>query len=674
MSSESAEPERFPDSSPFSVTDTGDAVSDRDAEDGGFEEDIVRVGTSEKNTVEAFFETTAESTGRAAEESAGRTTAETAARAAAEAVRKAAAGNTARTAAGAAFNAENPAPPTDTWQNPFESDATAVWQPAEDRITHYADRYRNMEKKTGKKRKFQGKSSKSVQKASENTEKNASVSGESFAPSDTAALAAEHVNQKNTKAKKPEKINGFLKQTGTLLRSLPAGIAAGKVGKYGKSGTDGKAKKERQEKKFEKAGKKAFGKLQKKEQSEREPLLASVSPAAISVTGGVLTAFCLLFVLLAVNPAAGSASTTVKKEEKAAELTTSLTALTNSTAAEILAAAATPEPTPVPVPEKVRYSIPETELVAPAPEAACYGSVMPDSAAEINTVIQRARESGLLGETETTVFRSDASFRSDTAIRYYLDETLLVICWKELIDGNTCSCAEIRIADASQFRRKFADDAFGSSNSYYATDLAKSVNAVAAMNADYYLFRDFGIVVYNRELYRFNENTYSGTYKKYNCVDTCFITETGDIRYFRKGQETTEEELRQYIADEGIVFSIAFGPVLVENGEALYTDSYPVGEIDKGYSRAGFGQVDTLHYFYMNLNHSDEKQARWNINTFAEHFAEKGVQTGYAFDGGQTGELVFQGEPYNYIDFGAERLVSDIIYFATAYPGEGAVS
>ena len=44
------------------------------------------------------------------------------------------------------------------------------------------------------------------------------------------------------------------------------------------------------------------------------------------------------------------------------------------------------------------------------------------------------------------------------------------------------------------------------------------------------------------------------------------------------------------------------------------------------------------------------------------------MQTAYCLDGGQTGEVVFRGEPYNYIDFGSERLVSDIIYFATAIP------
>ena len=232
---------------------------------------------------------------------------------------------------------------------------------------------------------------------------------------------------------------------------------------------------------------------------------------------------------------------------------------------------------------------------------------------------------------------------------------------------------EVKIADGSQLRRKLADDSFGVQVQYFASELAHSTNAVVAMNADYYLFRDFGIVAYNRELFRFNTGNYSGQYSKYNCVDTLFVTSGGDFLYKRIGEESSRESIQQFIWDNDVLFTIAFGPVLVENGQAVWCDWYPVGEINSGYSRAGIGQVDKLHYLYMSLNHSPEKEARWTVNTFAQHFAEKGVITAYCLDGGQTGEVVFQGEAYNYIDFNKERQVSDIIYFATALPEEGGV-
>jgi exopolysaccharide biosynthesis protein len=92
-----------------------------------------------------------------------------------------------------------------------------------------------------------------------------------------------------------------------------------------------------------------------------------------------------------------------------------------------------------------------------------------------------------------------------------------------------------------------------------------------------------------------------------------------------------------------------------------------VGEVLQIYSRAGIGIVDDLHYLYMSLNHGSQ-EARWTVTEFARHFAEKPVQTAYCLDGGQTGEVYFCGSVYNYIDFGVERRVSDILYFATAVP------
>lgn len=313
------------------------------------------------------------------------------------------------------------------------------------------------------------------------------------------------------------------------------------------------------------------------------------------------------------------------------------------------------------------YTIPESETVAPKPQEVNFGSVTPDNAANVMDVIQLARNSGLL-EGQDVIFRPDLNFEPNTNIQYYYDETILTIIWKELIDGNTVTCCEVKVADASQFRRKLVDDTFGSPRKLFATSIAASVNSVVAMNADFYMFRDFGIVVYDRELYRFSEDTYTGSYKKYNCTDTLFITEEGDFVFWHRLQEATPEQMRAFIEENNIIFSIAFGPILVEDGQLTPCDWYPAGEIDRGYSRAGIGQKDHLHYFYMSLNHSTHKEARWTVNTFGERMYERGLQQAYCLDGGQTSEIVWRGAPFNYIDFGGEREVSDIMYFATAIP------
>ena len=331
----------------------------------------------------------------------------------------------------------------------------------------------------------------------------------------------------------------------------------------------------------------------------------------------------------------------------------------------------TPEPEPEPEPEPVvHYSIPEDAPAAPKPNEACYGTCSIDDPAPVVELIQRARDSGLLGEDEVVAFDPEANFYHGSYARnfeYYLDDSIMVILWKENMDGMCCSFAEVKVADASQFRRKLADNSFGASNQYYASTMAEEVNAVLTVNADYYLPRDYGIVVWNRQLCRFNTGYVMEGCSQYNLVDTLFVNTAGDFLVKRQGEENTPESIEAYVQENDILFSIAFGPLLVQDGEFVPHTWYPIGEAMEGYSRAGIGQIGERHYLYMTLSHGN-REARWNVNQFGEHFAQKPVQTAYCLDGGQTGEIYFCGSVYNYIDFNKERPVSDILYFATAIP------
>ena len=319
------------------------------------------------------------------------------------------------------------------------------------------------------------------------------------------------------------------------------------------------------------------------------------------------------------------------------------------------------------------YTIPEDALVAPLPVYDNYGALEVENAADLMPVIQRARDSGLLGEDEIVAFNPEANFYHgyhSRNIEYYLDDTIMVILWKENIEGKCCSFAEVKIADASQFRRKLAGDTYDYPHEYFASELGEEVNAVVTMNADYYHPRKYGIVIWNRELQRFGTESVINGCSQYNVVDTLYITSSGDFLYHRQGEETTPEDVMDFARDKDVLFSLAFGPVLVLDGEAVECRWYPMGEVHEGYSRAGIGQMGERHYLYMSLNHGNQ-EARWTVNQFAQHFAEKPVQTAYCLDGGQTGEIYFCGSVYNYMDFGVERKVSDIIYFATAIPNTG---
>ena len=298
------------------------------------------------------------------------------------------------------------------------------------------------------------------------------------------------------------------------------------------------------------------------------------------------------------------------------------------------------------------YTIPESATSAPRPNPAAFGETM--DPAVIQGVIADAAE---LLDGQETLWNPNINFYPNTTMQYYRDSSILVLCWKEVYDERCCTMAEIKVAHGSQFRRRLADDSYGSSVQLYASEMAKASNAVVASNADFYAFRTYGVTAYQRQLFRAEPGK----------LDTCFITASGDMLFARAGQLTDAAQIQQYMKDNDVVFSLSFGPVLVDNGELQYCESYPIGEIDTMYSRAGIGMLGDLHYLLMTVNHTDMRP-RANVNEFGRYMYEKGCIKAYNMDGGQTSEIVMNGTPVNYIDFGAERTVSDIIYFASALP------
>ena len=303
------------------------------------------------------------------------------------------------------------------------------------------------------------------------------------------------------------------------------------------------------------------------------------------------------------------------------------------------------------------YTIPESDLVAPKPDPAKFGST--DDPSVVQAVVDSAAE---LLDGQTLIWNPDIQRMEGTEIQYYCDETILVIAWKEAINYSACTFVEVKIAHGSQLRRALSDNSYGSSVQMYPTQMAENANAVLAMNGDFYGHRSFGITVYQRQLYRFNPKN----------LETCFFTASGDMIFSHAGELADEEATKKFVADNDVTFSVSFGPILVENGEKKTTSSYPLGEIDAQYSRSAIGQVDKLHYLLMAINEEGGCRHRVDINDAAEYIYAKNVLNAYALDGGQTSTIVMQGKTVNRPDWGNERLMTDIIYFATAIPEEEA--
>ena len=307
---------------------------------------------------------------------------------------------------------------------------------------------------------------------------------------------------------------------------------------------------------------------------------------------------------------------------------------------------------PVIVPEKV-YMLSEDTVIAPKPDESCFGSST--NPADTIPVMEAAER---LMDGQDFVWDPDTVLFPNSSVKWYLDDTIFSVTWKEYVNNWTSySFSEVKIAHPSQFRRYMADNTFANPIQYTPLEMAKTVNAVTAMNGDFYKFRPYGTVVYNRQLCRLS---------KY--LDTCYVDTNGDLNFVYAGAMTTEAEVNQYVADNDILFSLAFGPVLIDNGVDVCPEHYLIGEIDGGYSRAVICQLGQCHYLLVTANYDTPYSHVPNARAVTDELLSKGVPNAYCLDGGQTSTMITHNEVFNHVDWGTQRAISDIIYFATAIP------
>lgn len=304
------------------------------------------------------------------------------------------------------------------------------------------------------------------------------------------------------------------------------------------------------------------------------------------------------------------------------------------------------EPRPV-------YEISDPTGPGPMPDPACYGEVQ--SPQELPQLLEKAQD---VLDGQELYFSEDMELFPDSTVRYYLDDSILAITWKQRVENTAFTFAEVKILHPSQFRRHLSGEEFGSGQLSLTSEMSQSVNAVLGCSGDYYSYRRRGLTIVD------------GKVEKYvtGLQDTCYINGDGDL-ILERDQDFADIDAVQAYADENdIQFSLSFGPILVKDGENVCPKGYDLGEVKERYSRAAICQMDKLHYLYIAAGMEGEAYGLMTMRTFSKHVAETGCRQAYALDGGQTTTIVLNNEVVNHVNYGSERRISDIIYFATAVP------
>ncbi len=214
--------------------------------------------------------------------------------------------------------------------------------------------------------------------------------------------------------------------------------------------------------------------------------------------------------------------------------------------------------------------------------------------------------------------------------------------------------AYITIADPSQLRTAPAGS-FNSSQRVEASVIAKRVNAVVAINGDYYSNRDNVYVLRQGVLYHDSVTTHQ---------DLLLIDEDGNFHVILAAEDPIHAD-KTTVNGKKVINAFDFGPALIRDGEVCYVKE-SCQRNTKPHERAqriAICQLGDLSYMVVCC-------ARYGLDmeNFIKLIQSLGdVKVAYNLDGGNSCQLIFLGKKVNNTGAQNVRAVPDIIYFASAY-------
>lgn len=217
---------------------------------------------------------------------------------------------------------------------------------------------------------------------------------------------------------------------------------------------------------------------------------------------------------------------------------------------------------------------------------------------------------------------------------------------------------DIKIGDASQLRTAAAES-FNTQTTLPASDIAERVNAVVAINGDYFARHKEGFAIRQGTLIR---DKLKGN------RDALLIDEDGDFHVYHLPEKGA---LSDTVNGKKVINAFYFGPILVENGEIpAKLPNFSFLKPDKYYARLALCQIDELHYKIILTTMEQDYTLGIRLKDFAKLCQKEGAKIAYNLDGGLSTTLYFNHKRINEQNRVNFRSIPDIVYFASAWNGE----
>ena len=234
----------------------------------------------------------------------------------------------------------------------------------------------------------------------------------------------------------------------------------------------------------------------------------------------------------------------------------------------------------------------------------------------------------------------------------YRDENISITVTEERVGGTSVYLADVELSSAEYLKTAFAENTYGRNVTGKTSSIAESVNAILAVNGDFYGSRQSGYVIRGGTLYRSVEK---------NGAEDLVIYDDGSFEIIRESEVSAGD-----LVAGGARDVLSFGPALIENGEIAVTPDDEVGRAKASNPRTAIAVIDDLHYLFVVSDGRTDESEGLSLYELAVYLQSRGVRTAYNLDGGGSSTMVFNGRVVNNPTSGGkgtkERSVSDIVY------------
>lgn len=235
----------------------------------------------------------------------------------------------------------------------------------------------------------------------------------------------------------------------------------------------------------------------------------------------------------------------------------------------------------------------------------------------------------------------------------YEDDNIKIEIKEYTVKSTQVYVADVQIKSAEYLKTAFANNNYGKNITAKTSTIASSLNAILAINGDYYGVQETGYVLKNGVVYR---STSAGN------KEDLVIYKDGTFEIINESEVDINTLL-----NKGAYNILSFGPGLIKNSEVSIGKEYEVGKAMVSNPRTAIGVIDDLHYVFVVSDGRTSESKGLTLYELASFMKDElEVKTAYNLDGGGSSTMYFNGNVVNKPTTNgkkiSERSVSDIVY------------